>query len=630
MFEFQRQQAIAEPLNIDDGRQGSTARSNFRKSLPRLSVILAIAIVTVVIAFVFRPVVFLNPDEQLLLETLSNKVTVNGPGMFMFTPLITRAKVRKAALLEEMDYVIVTNSLSGVQRVETGPKLLFVDAYETVAEISRKMVLQKGEYMKILDSKSGVIRVEEGPSVLVLQPTESSLEGTQKGASLKKEEYVRITDISTGSVRIERGERLVFPGPMETMEPKQSAWKLRLNEYLKLIDIATGQIRVERGEKIVFPAPTEDTRPGDGFAKVYAAVDVNEETAVLVRSKETGQVRLVQDKGLFYPESQDEILEIRKLIRVEPHEVAIVRDNAGRYDFHSGSRKGSAFFLPPHCELVTMYWGSAASPEETASHSLATGTKTVNYKVPVTKIDTRAQYAFFEYEVRTSDNVALLLEGTIFWQVVDVPTMIMKTGDPKGDVWYHARSAMIQAISQVTLKEFMEKFNNIVSNAAQIDDRFYSERGVKFHAMEVTKYQCVDPKTAAVLQEIIQETTNRINRMQKQQSDNDVLGEQMIGEIKVEKQKTALIQARSDNELMRAAIEGEADGLRLAQRTATFVANLSAAIPEKKARLDLFRFFQDQQETTKRTEHLAAGKAQLFVAPQDVNLKVNMWHQDPK
>merc|ERR1711959_384971 len=98
-----------------------------------------------------------------------------------------------------------------------------------------------------------------------------------------------------------------------------------------------------------FPAPTEDTRTRDGFAEVRAAVDVNDETAVLVQSKETGQVRLVEEKGLFFPGAQDEILEVRKLIRVQPHEVAIVRDNAGLYAFHSGasSGKSAAFFLPP-------------------------------------------------------------------------------------------------------------------------------------------------------------------------------------------------------------------------------------------------------------------------------------------
>merc|ERR1712216_705631 len=91
--------------------------------------------------------------------------------------------------------------------------------------------------------------------------------------------------------------------------------------------------------------------------------------------------------------------------------------------------------------------------------------KSVAYKVPVTKIDLRAQYAFFEYTVRTSDNVELVLEGTIFWQVTDVPQMIHTTGDPKGDVWYHARSALIQAVARATLEGFMAKFSEIVSAA---------------------------------------------------------------------------------------------------------------------------------------------------------------------
>merc|ERR1712100_547927 len=320
------------------------------------------------------------------------------------------------------------------------------------------------------------------------------------------------------------------------------------------------------------------------------------------------------------------ILEVRKLVRVEPHEVAIVQNNAGEYTFHSGSSngKGTAFFLPPHCELVTMFWGSAASPDEVAKNKLASGRKTVNYKVPVTKIDTRSQYAFFEYNVRTSDNVELILEGTIFWQVVDVPKMIQTTGDPKGDVWFHARSSMIQAVARVTLEAFMAEFNDIVTKAAGVDDTFYSERGVKMHALEVTRYACADRTTSAVLQEIIQETTNRINRMQKQQSDNDVQRERMIGEIEVEKQKTSPVQARCDNDRMRAIIEGESEGLRIAKNASTFFSVLSETLPDDQSRLQLFRFFQDQQEATKRTEHLSSGKAQLFLSPQDMNLKVNM------
>merc|ERR1712178_349922 len=104
------------------------------------------------------------------------------------------------------------------------------------------------------------------------------------------------------------------------------------------------------------------------------------------------------------------------------------------------------------------------------------------------------------------------------------------------------------------------RYNILASGGCTKDDPDYSDRGVKMHAVEVTRYACADSTTSVVLQEIIQETTNRINRMQKQQSDNEVQREKVAGEIEVEKQKTDLVQARCDNDRMRAIIEGEADG----------------------------------------------------------------------
>merc|ERR1739849_48409 len=112
------------------------------------------------------------------------------------------------------------------------------------------------------------------------------------------------------------------------------------------------------------------------------------------------------------------------------------------------------------------------------------------------------------------------------------------------------------------------------------DDKFYNDRGVAVHNLEVTRYECVDKKTSAVLQEIIQETTNRINRLQQQQSENDVLKEQMSGEIEIEKQRKDLIQAKSDNDRMKAVIEGEASGLRLAKSAQTFFGILSDELPD--------------------------------------------------
>jgi len=66
---------------------------------------------------------------------------------------------------------------------------------------------------------------------------------------------------------------------------------------------------------------------------------------------------------------------------------------------------------------------------------------------------------------------------------------------------------------------------------AQATDGFYTERGVEILSMEVTRYEPMDLKTAEVLQEIIQETTNRINRLQQQNSENDVQAAKLASDI---------------------------------------------------------------------------------------------------
>ena len=50
-----------------------------------------------------------------------------------------------------------------------------------------------------------------------------------------------------------------------------------------------------------------------------------------------------------------------KLVRVEPHEVAIMRDNKGAFTFHGSTRatgtsdeSGAAFHIPPFSELVIL------------------------------------------------------------------------------------------------------------------------------------------------------------------------------------------------------------------------------------------------------------------------------------
>jgi len=614
---------------------------------------------------------FLLPDEQLVMHGLSTVTVRNGPGLALYTPFITRTSKLKGEQLDERQYMIVTNELTAVEKAVSGPQLYFLAPHEVPGEHQDKVVVEKHEFLNLMDVRNGEQRQVRGPATVVPEPHERLVaEGPQPAKKLSETEFVVVTDRLTGARRVELGPQLFFPGCYEKVAQisnklslkkheyakllddltgelrvvagptvlvpaptesvvggeKRAAFELQQHQYVKLIDQGTGVVRVERGEKVVFPRAHEE--PVDEDEPVRDAINVDEETAVLVRSTQTGQQRLVVARGLFFPEWHEEILEVRTLIRVEPHEVAIVRDNDGAFQFHAGAGAdgagdGTAFFLPPHCELVTMWWGSGTSQDDLAANVVANA-KQVRYRVPVTKIDLRSQYAFFEYTVRTSDNVELQLEGTIFWQVVDVPKMIQRTSDPKGDVWYHARSSLIQAVSQVTLEQFMSSFNTIVAAAGATDAAFYESRGVALHGLEVVRYECTDDKTAGVLQEIIQETTNRINSLQKQRSENEVERERLTALIELESQRKALIEARTANERLEAASAGESDGTRLARNSLAFLEQLAKVVPEEDERLALLRFFSEQQTLTTQTEHLSQGKATLFLTPQDVNLKLQV------
>ena len=135
--------------------------------------------------------------------------------------------------------------------------------------------------------------------------------------------------------------------------------------------------------------------------------EVDDETAVLVRNKRSGQLRLVTEKVLFVPSNDEEVAKVQKLIKLASYEACIVRDKTGKDMFYFGSNEDQrSFFLPPHSQLVELLWSRGRRRE---------------YRdLRITKLDLRPMYMSFEFNCRTNDNVELVLEGSFFWQVVDV------------------------------------------------------------------------------------------------------------------------------------------------------------------------------------------------------------------
>src|SRR5688572_7805902 len=104
---------------------------------------------------------YLRDDEQLLVESLTSRKIVNGPGTYFARPLqkITR---RRAVTLEPTDYIHIRNTVTGQLHSEVGPGLYFPGANEEITRTLKVITLKHNEYIKIIDKKTGAIRTERG------------------------------------------------------------------------------------------------------------------------------------------------------------------------------------------------------------------------------------------------------------------------------------------------------------------------------------------------------------------------------------------------------------------------------------------------------------------------------------
>merc|ERR1712110_1300775 len=102
------------------------------------------------------------------------------------------------------------------------------------------------------------------------------------------------------------------------------------------------------------------------------------------------------------------------------------------------------------------------------------------------------------------------------------------------------------------------------------DSEFYSSRGVRVHSLEVTRYQCANACTSEVLQQIIQETTNRMNRLSQAESENEVNLFRMQGQIEQEKLNTELLEIQHQH----SQSEARVSGLSEADRVSAFLSGL--------------------------------------------------------
>jgi regulator of protease activity HflC (stomatin/prohibitin superfamily) len=536
-----------------------------------------------------------------------NRHIVKGPCVWYPGPYEDGSS-ETAISLNSTEYLTVEDIVTGKRRLVKGPCNWFPDVDDKASVKKTAIALQDDEYIKVKDTASGKQWIARGEQVVFLEPTWEVSTGVKKAWSLKAFEYVRLHDKITGKTTVHRGEQTVFPGPHDELldGKKMTAIDLKVHEYVKILDQATSKIRVVQGPETVFLEANERMIiEGKSESAKCKAVEIDDEHAVLVRDKSTGKLRLVTEKQLFIPAEHEKIEEVRELIKLADHEAMILKDANGDFQYYYGSEekrgtKPRSFFLPPYSEIVGLNWSR--------------GRKRDQRGMLITRFDCRPQYMKFEFNCRTSDNVELVLEGTFFWEVVDLPKMVSVTGDTSGDLCNHARSQFMKMVSKVTLKDFMETLHDIARKVHKDDPSFYEKRGVKVHSLEMTSYHCADRSTSEILEQIIHETTNRINRLSQQESENEVNVYKIQGQIKQEELNSNLLKIQQEHQQEESRVNGIAE----AECVSAFMSELNEEIPDRQERIKVW-------ETLRKNDALSvisAGDAQMYYTPNDVKLSI--------
>jgi predicted transcriptional regulator len=230
------------------------------------------------------------------------------------------------------------------------------------------------------------------------------------------------------------------------------------------------------------------------------------------------------------------------------------------------------------------------------------------------RFDCRPHFMKFEFNCRTSDNVELVLEGILFWELVDLPAMWRHTGDTSGDIVYHLRSKFILQVAQVSLKTFMETLHLISKSILDSDAEFYAARGLKVHSLEVTRYQCADKSTAEILEQIIQETTNRMNRLSQAESENEVNLFRAQGQVEQAKLNAEILKLQREEQEADAQVSGRAE----AERVASFLSGLEKSVPLLEDRIKMWQVLRK----TDALSVISNGGANLYYTPSDVDLSI--------
>jgi hypothetical protein len=97
----------------------------------------------IAVGLVIKKLRFIGADEQLKIVGLTSVTVINGPATKIMPFLLKSSELRKAITLGVTEYCVVRDIFTGRRRIEEGPKLLFLGAFDEAQPNEQVISLKK-------------------------------------------------------------------------------------------------------------------------------------------------------------------------------------------------------------------------------------------------------------------------------------------------------------------------------------------------------------------------------------------------------------------------------------------------------------------------------------------------------
>lgn len=400
-----------------------------------------------------RPV---EQNEQLVINTCTNRVLINGPVLCQSYCLFYSGTISKRVKLKLNEYVIIINEIEPDKN-----------------------------------------RFVYGPCVIGLSSPWEYFGKKKNCTILDQDDYIVVTS-SDREKRTLKGPGVFKPVYGETWTNSSNAIVVPVNHYIIIKDNndTSHPIKHIRGPTKFIPEPYQ-TFVKNGTSELYKCVEITELNAIHLQ-KSDGNIILI-DKPMFYMLDVGETI-VKNVVKnvMISSDFCIVKGPDGKTFILNGvDETNRSFFLKPFYEFVTFNIGNE--------------TKSILSTLPT--------FISHKFTIRTNDNVLLDLDIRISYQIYNVNIFGLNPINFYQHLINWCQNELLDLFAKLTLRDFMKSYSSVALESIKNGTEYFTNFGIQILDIQIINYCCQDKNTQELLNKDIQTNVIKQNELKAKETD---------------------------------------------------------------------------------------------------------------